>query len=77
MLLTIADHLNKRSELDFFEAPMLVGEVAALGNRLDEVRALGSHSFNRRWAFQLNRLQLHLQVRDQLGALVQAVPATP
>jgi hypothetical protein len=41
MLLVSTDHLNKHAGLDFFEAPMLISEVAALGNRLDEVRALG------------------------------------
>jgi len=41
MLLVCTDHLDKRSELDFFEAPTMVTEVAALGTRLNELRELG------------------------------------
>jgi hypothetical protein len=41
MLLVCADHLNKRSELNFFEAPTVLCEVAALGSRLSELRELG------------------------------------
>lgn len=44
MLLVCADHLAKRSELDFFEAPTLVCEVASLGTRLAELRELGSEA---------------------------------
>jgi hypothetical protein len=41
MLLVCADHLNKESDLDFFEAPLFVSEVAALGTRLSELKELG------------------------------------
>ena len=41
MLLVTQDHLNKRWDLDFFSAALLVSEVAVLGNSLSEIRALG------------------------------------
>lgn len=41
MLLLCQDHLNKRSNLDFFGAAMFVPEVAALGNSLNEIAELG------------------------------------
>ena len=41
MLLITQDHLDKRWDLDFFSAALLVPEVAALGNSLSEIRALG------------------------------------
>jgi hypothetical protein len=44
MLLVTADHLQKVDRLDFFEAPMLVAEVAALGTRLRDVEQLGSEA---------------------------------
>ena len=47
MLLVTADNLDKRPDLDFFEAPMLVGEVAALGPRLNDVRGLGSEAVSK------------------------------
>jgi hypothetical protein len=44
MLLVCQDHLDKRADLDFFSAAMLVPEVAALGNSLDLVPALGAEA---------------------------------
>jgi hypothetical protein len=44
MLLVTADHLKKNDRLDFFEAPMMVAEVAALGTRVAEIPALGSEA---------------------------------
>ncbi len=41
MLLVTQNHLNKRWDLDFFSAALLVPEVAVLGNSLSEIRALG------------------------------------
>ncbi|HEX6177002.1 MAG TPA: hypothetical protein VF057_01485 [Thermoanaerobaculia bacterium] len=47
MLLVTADHLNKHDRLDFFEAPMLVAEVAALGTQIDEIDGLGSEGLEK------------------------------
>jgi hypothetical protein len=47
MLLVTADHLAKHDRLDFFEAPMLVAEVAALGLRLDGVPNLGHEAIEK------------------------------
>ena len=41
MLLVTQDHLDKRWDLDFFSAALLVPEGAVLGNSLSEIRALG------------------------------------
>jgi hypothetical protein len=41
MLLVCEDHINKKSELDFFAAAMFVPEVAVLGNSLGEIASLG------------------------------------
>jgi len=42
MLLVTDDHLRKHDRFDFFDAPMLIAEVAALGARLDDVPDLGT-----------------------------------
>jgi hypothetical protein len=44
MLLVCQDHLNKEPTLDFFSAAMFVPEVAALGNNLAEINALGKEA---------------------------------
>jgi hypothetical protein len=41
MLLVTSDHLNKRDDLDFFEASMAAPEIGMLGTRLDEIANLG------------------------------------
>jgi len=41
MLLLCEDFLSGRDDLDFFDAPMLVCEAAALGNSLSEISELG------------------------------------
>ncbi len=41
MLLVCEDHLNKRPDLDFFTAAMLVPEVGMLGYGLDQMNSLG------------------------------------
>ena len=44
MLLVAQDFLRKHDRLDFFEAPMLVVEVASLGAVLPEIDALGAEA---------------------------------
>jgi hypothetical protein len=44
MLLVTQDHLRKHDRLDFFEAPLLVAEVASLGAALPEIDALGTEA---------------------------------
>jgi hypothetical protein len=63
MLLVCQDHLNKRSDLDFFSAAMLVPEVAALGNSLDLVPALGAEA-------ERKLSQLHLMTDDKVASTV-------
>lgn len=47
MLLVTDDHLKKHDRLDFFEAPVMVAEVAALGTRVDEISALGPEAIEK------------------------------
>jgi hypothetical protein len=44
MLLVTQDHVRKHDRLDFFEAPLLVVEVASLGAALHEIDALGAEA---------------------------------
>jgi hypothetical protein len=41
MLLLCKDHLDKRIDLDFFSASLLIPELAAVGNSLREIESLG------------------------------------
>lgn len=41
MMLLCKDHLEKRIDLDFFSASLLIPELAALGNSLEEIKSLG------------------------------------
>lgn len=41
MMLLCKDHLDKRIDLDFFSASLLIPELAALGNSLEEIESLG------------------------------------
>jgi hypothetical protein len=63
MLLVCQDHLNKRDDLDFFSAAMLVPEVAALGNSLDLVRGLGAEA-------ERKLSQLHVMSDDMVASTV-------
>ncbi|HEX3108308.1 MAG TPA: hypothetical protein VHU41_04370 [Thermoanaerobaculia bacterium] len=44
MLLVTQDHLRKHDRLDFFEAPLLVVELASLGAALPEIDELGAEA---------------------------------
>jgi hypothetical protein len=63
MLLVTQDHLNKRWDLDFFSAALLVPEVAVLGNSLNEIRALGPEAERKLAA-------LHRMSDDEVSATV-------
>jgi hypothetical protein len=47
MLLVANDYLSGRPDFDFFNAPMFLSEVAALGTRLDAVRELGPEAIKK------------------------------
>ena len=47
MLLLCKDHLDKRIDLDFFSSSLLIPELAALGNSLDEIKSLGPEGFRK------------------------------
>jgi hypothetical protein len=44
MLLATRDHLERRNDLDFYAAASYVPEIAALGNSLNEIAALGDEA---------------------------------
>jgi hypothetical protein len=44
MLLLAQDNMNRRDDLDFYEASGAVPEVAMLGESLDEIRSLGAEA---------------------------------
>lgn len=52
MLLLCKDHLDKRIDLDFFSASLLIPELAAIGNSLKEIESLGPEGIRK-----LNSLQ--------------------
>jgi hypothetical protein len=63
MLLVCQDHLMKRWNLDFFSAAICVPEVAALGNSLDEIAALGPEA-------ERKLLALPEMTADQVSATI-------
>jgi hypothetical protein len=63
MILVCRDHLAKRDDLDFFAAPLLVTEIAMLGNHLDDLRFLGKHA-----ATKVSMLQS--MIDDEVSATV-------
>jgi hypothetical protein len=63
MLLVCRDFLDWRLDLDFFSAPMLVSEVAILGNSLRHIEKLGDEA-------QRKLARLHLMNDDEVSSTV-------